>query len=397
MDSDALIAPFVFSVYDTKLNRYPLKSSGIWRESCQGQPRFVMWIDEVPKHLPNIKSSKLLVEFRHAAGTYQDITTIRDDLGNSFCAFVQGVVIGWDTIEHNQLVAGTQRDEILVNRYLKNDSIEEFVRGIGLTQPGVRKLCREDTLFFAVNVYENHGSSHLLSPEEFIRSGFARMPYRNDIAETVSVDLINENKFHGDVGDTGDSMWRLNALQFEFEQDRVATRTRQWVDRLLSFGENLGGPEGSASKEYAVVRPTASARKKPIVFICYCKQDVSMATEIFEALQSHGAAPWLDKECLVHGDDWEREIKRAVEKADAFVACLRPGFDDIGYRQKEVRLALETLKLRPPDRGFIIPFLIEPCSLPEWCNSIHAGSDLSKPTTVVELIRAVRKHCNLHE
>jgi hypothetical protein len=58
--------------------------------------------------------------------------------------------------------------------------------------------------------------------------------------------------------------------------------------------------------------------------------------------------PWLDKYKLVLGDDWEAEIKKAVRTADCFVVCLKPGFDDTGFRQQEVRWALDALNLRPP-------------------------------------------------
>lgn len=133
--------------------------------------------------------------------------------------------------------------------------------------------------------------------------------------------------------------------------------------------------------------------KHPKVFICHSKKDASTAEELFQHLSAAGAEPWLDKKNLVLGDDWEREVIKAVAAADAFVVCLRPGFDDIGFRQKEVRLAIEALKLRPPGRGFIIPFVLEPCTLPDWCKRFHAGSDLSKPTTHEELIQAIEKHC----
>lgn len=132
----------------------------------------------------------------------------------------------------------------------------------------------------------------------------------------------------------------------------------------------------------------------PNVFVCYAKEDVVKAEEVFVELRTAGADPWLDKRKLVLGDEWEHEIKKAVRGADAFVACLRPGFDDIGFRQQEVRWAIEALQRRPPGKGFIIPFIIEPCALPDWCKPFHAGGDLSKATTIDELIRAVEKHCS---
>ena len=121
---------------------------------------------------------------------------------------------------------------------------------------------------------------------------------------------------------------------------------------------------------------------------------VNAGQDLYSYLKRAGAEPWLDKVNLVLGDNWERELKDAVLAADAFVVCLRPGFDEIGFRQREVRWAMEALELRPPGRGFIIPLIIEPCELPEWCRPFHAGSDRSRPTRFDEVLRAIEKHCN---
>ncbi len=132
---------------------------------------------------------------------------------------------------------------------------------------------------------------------------------------------------------------------------------------------------------------------KPRVFICYAKEDVVRAEQIYGVLKEIGVEPWLDKKILHTGDFWEYEIKKAVANADAFIVCLRPEFDKIGFKQKEIRWAMDALELRPPGQAFIIPFIIEPCEIPDWCKPIHAGADLSKPSPVEELVAAIQKHC----
>lgn len=178
------------------------------------------------------------------------------------------------------------------------------------------------------------------------------------------------------------------------------TKRRNELRANSQFTDALGIPERTPQRQSrSATRPNAtpspsSAQPKPKVFICYAKTDEAKADELYGQLKRAGADPWLDKRTLVLGDDWENEIKKAVTKADAFVVCLRPGFDEIGFRQREIRWAIDALKLRPPGRGFIIPYIIEPCELPDWCKPIHAGSDLSKQTTVAQLIAAIEKHCN---
>lgn len=138
-----------------------------------------------------------------------------------------------------------------------------------------------------------------------------------------------------------------------------------------------------------------STSRRPKVFICYAHEDATKAQELFLWLKAAGADPWLDKRRLALGDDWKNSIERAVAETDIFVVCLRPDFDRIGFKHTEVRWAREALQLRPPGQGFIIPFIIEPCELPEWCKRFHAGSDLSKPTSLDDLLQAIEKHCNV--
>jgi SAM-dependent methyltransferase len=135
-------------------------------------------------------------------------------------------------------------------------------------------------------------------------------------------------------------------------------------------------------------------KSAPQIFICYAREDSTRAEQIFNVLKEIGVDPWLDKKILVPGDFWEHEIKKAVSRSDAFVVCLRPHFDKIGFRQKEIRWAKEALELRPPGQSFIIPFIIEPCEIPDWCKPIHVGTDPSKASPIEELVAAIRKHCS---
>ncbi len=137
------------------------------------------------------------------------------------------------------------------------------------------------------------------------------------------------------------------------------------------------------------------ASRHPVVFLCHAKEDAERAKGLFRRLRANDMDPWLDKYSLVLGDDWELEIKNAVLRADAFVVCIRAGFDDIGFRQKEIRWALDALDLRPPGRGFIIPYRLEPCALPKWLLPFHAGDDTSQ-STFEELLTALKKHTGTH-
>ena len=48
------------------------------------------------------------------------------------------------------------------------------------------------------------------------------------------------------------------------------------------------------------------------VFISYAREDSDAARRLYNDLKSHGLNLWLDKECLLPGQDWRREIRKAL-------------------------------------------------------------------------------------
>lgn len=125
-----------------------------------------------------------------------------------------------------------------------------------------------------------------------------------------------------------------------------------------------------------------------MAFLCYMKEDLEAVSSIFDQLQAVGVRPWMDKKSMPQGALWDHEIPKAINAADVFVPFLRSDFNNEGYRQKEVRRALEALQRRPPDRGFVVPFLLEPCDLPVWCGHFNVR-DLTRPTTFDELLDGI--------
>jgi len=92
------------------------------------------------------------------------------------------------------------------------------------------------------------------------------------------------------------------------------------------------------------------------VFISYAHEDLETARRLYRDLNSLGADPWLDKEDLLAGQDWEREIVRSIRESSHVLALIsQHSVNKRGFVQKELRQALEVLKEIPPDEIFIIP------------------------------------------
>ena len=102
--------------------------------------------------------------------------------------------------------------------------------------------------------------------------------------------------------------------------------------------------------------------KRPLkVFLCHAHADRDAVKALYTRLKHEGVDVWLDKEKLLPGVDWEYEIRKAVRESDVVVVCLSKQFNQAGFRQKEVRLALDTAMEKPEGAIFIIPARLEEC------------------------------------
>src|SRR4029434_4093094 len=121
----------------------------------------------------------------------------------------------------------------------------------------------------------------------------------------------------------------------------------------------------------------------PLVFRSYARADEEKARILYNELRKLGFTPWLDKEDLVPGQEWASEIRQIVQKADIFLLCLSKTFAARGYRQVEVKMALDTAEEMPDDTIFIVPVRLEDCEPPEAIRKYHyfdffSAADLSR-------------------
>jgi hypothetical protein len=97
------------------------------------------------------------------------------------------------------------------------------------------------------------------------------------------------------------------------------------------------------------------------VFLCHAHSDKDAVKALYARLKREGVDVWLAEEKLLPGADWELEIRKAVREADVVVVCLSKQFNQAGFRQKEVRIALEEADKKPEGEIFIIPARLEEC------------------------------------
>lgn len=134
--------------------------------------------------------------------------------------------------------------------------------------------------------------------------------------------------------------------------------------------------------------------KRPLkVFLCHAHSDKDAVKALYTRLTKDGVDAWLDKEKLLPGQDWELEIRKAVREADVVVVCLSKQFNQAGFRQKEVRLALDTAMEKPEGEIFIIPARLEECDTLESLRKWH-WVDLFEDDGFEMLMRALRARAN---
>lgn len=128
------------------------------------------------------------------------------------------------------------------------------------------------------------------------------------------------------------------------------------------------------------------------VFLCHSSDDRAAVKELYDRLRLEEIVePWLDKEDLLPGENWDIEIKRAVRDADIVLVCLsRNSVNKEGYVQKEIKYALDIADEKPENTIFIIPLKLEECDIPErlsrlqWLNYFENGSH-------EKLLRSIQK------
>jgi len=153
----------------------------------------------------------------------------------------------------------------------------------------------------------------------------------------------------------------LNPL--DYQVDDVARLT-------VDLAEKIAVPVDHPVPEIEVRELDASQGRQLRVFLCYARDDIVAVRELYHSLINDNVDAWLDKENILPGQNWECEIKKAVRTSDAVLVCLSMIFNQQGFRQKEVRLALETMDKQPQGEIFIIPARLEECenleSLSQW-------------------------------
>jgi hypothetical protein len=127
------------------------------------------------------------------------------------------------------------------------------------------------------------------------------------------------------------------------------------------------------------------------IFLLYARSDQEAVRRLYRRLVRDGAEVWFDQAKLTPGQDWAYEIRKAIHRSDAVIACLSRQFNKQGgYRHEELRIALEKAGSLPDGEIFLIPARLEQCELPQPLQRFQRV-DLFTARGYRQLIRALRQ------
>ncbi|MCI0590733.1 MAG: TIR domain-containing protein [Gammaproteobacteria bacterium] len=96
---------------------------------------------------------------------------------------------------------------------------------------------------------------------------------------------------------------------------------------------------------------------RPRVFVSYASEDQGLAARLFASLQKEGFEPWLDKDALRGGEDWNLMIEDQLRETAYVLVLQTPALlaKRVGYVNKEIAIAREqALRYRGT---FLIPLI----------------------------------------
>ena len=107
-------------------------------------------------------------------------------------------------------------------------------------------------------------------------------------------------------------------------------------------------------------------QKKFKIFISYASEDGEKANKLYKGLKNSDLPiePWLDKENILPGQDYDIEIKKNIKESDFFIPLFSStSVEKRGYIQREFKDAIDTLRDIAPGDIFVIPIRLDECEI----------------------------------
>lgn len=124
------------------------------------------------------------------------------------------------------------------------------------------------------------------------------------------------------------------------------------------------------------------ASQRGHAFTSYVREDRRRVDRLQQFLEAGGIPVWRDTARLWPGEDWKKKIREAIAADSlAFIACFSKNSEtrQKSYQRDELLLAIEQLRLRSPDRPYLLPVRFDDCPIPDTSSPGVAKPGVAKP------------------
>ena len=129
----------------------------------------------------------------------------------------------------------------------------------------------------------------------------------------------------------------------------------------------------------------------PSVFLSYASPDRDRVLQFYDHLTSNGFDVWMDAKRLRAGQNWDFEVRKALDAAAVIVVFIsKNSVDRRGYVQREIKIALRKLEEKLPDDIYLIPVRLDSDAFipPQIADlQVVTGEDDSCKNEVTEAVR----------
>jgi hypothetical protein len=161
---------------------------------------------------------------------------------------------------------------------------------------------------------------------------------------------------------TGQDERLMGFLQQVSVRTRVVTGAERFVDELHARWTARRRPAPSVAAT-GINRFAPPAREMPdhAVFISYAREDLAAVQQIKAGLEAAGIVTWFDMDRLEGGDDYDRKIRRNIERCSYFVPVVSAATQrrQEAYFRREWSYALDRTRNMADGAIFLLPVTID--------------------------------------
>lgn len=157
------------------------------------------------------------------------------------------------------------------------------------------------------------------------------------------------------------------------ERNPAVSRSLAQLEGLRKY---VGAAKSSGKRGLSLVNKKLHRQLR--VFISYASQDLESVRSLYRKLRREPDLDlWFDKESLIPADNWQFEIRRAIQSSDMVVICLsKRSVRRRGFVQREIKWALEVAAQQPAGTTAILPVKLEPCMVPKRLSRVVHYAEL---------------------